>query len=505
MFSSAEQSHKSRAHGHLIPYTIFFIMTILQPARVSVVQSLAVTTNTKPVDRVVLVGGGHAHAQVLKALNGKSRPKNMHVTLIDMLTAASYSGMVPGCVARLYKPEDTLLHLTPLAKWADIDFVQDEVVDMDVENNLLYLKNSQEPIPFDVISLDIGSATRGVDETPGARKYTIPTRPISDLVRRIDQAEQELGETAHVVVVGGGAAGVELSMSIMGRWEPVLAQGCLKVTLLDGGSQLLPNESPACQDALNEIMKKRGIYVRHNCQVQEITDEVIHLRDGEKLPYTHCIWATGAGSHPLAETLRKRGLAVNDRGWIRVTEHLQSLSHPRVFAAGDCSSMETGTGQQPPPKAGVYAVRAGPVLIENLVNFLAHDKLTDYAPQDDFLKLIVCGDGTALGFHFGIPIYGKWVMQLKDAIDQMFMNLFRRENLMNLDEGASYDTTQYDAALEMKPWSRLDPEKAAALLQQTDDDVDYEQAWHVLREITKDEAYRTSVLECVENVMQIVR
>jgi selenide,water dikinase len=95
-----------------------------------------------------------------------------------------------------------------------------------------------------------------------------------------------------------------------------------------------------------------------------------------------------------------------------------------VFAAGDCSSIETGTGLPPPAKASVYAVRAGPVLIENLVSFVLHKQMMDYAPQDDFLKLIICGDGTALVFHSGIPLYGKWVMQLKDAIDQMFMNLF---------------------------------------------------------------------------------
>ena len=479
-------------------------MTILQPSRVSVVQSLAVTTTSKPVDRVLLVGGGHAHVQVIKALNSKSRPKNMHVTLIDMQKSASYSGMVPGCIARLYKPEDTLLHLLPLAEWAGIDFCQDEVVDMDLENNLVYLRNSDRPIPFDVVSVDIGSASRRLYETPGARKYTIPTRPISDLVQRIDQAEQTLEETAHVVVVGGGAAGVELSMSIMGRWGTILANGCLKVTLLDTGPRLLPNESPACQHALSKIMKEKGIDARHNCEVQEITQQVICLKDGEEISYTHCIWATGASAHPLANTLRKRGLAVDSYGWIRVNEHLQSLSHPQVFAAGDCSSIETGTGP-PPPKAGVYAVRAGPILIENLVNFVSHEEMTDYVPQNDFLKLIVCGDGTALGFHSGIPLYGKWVMQLKDAIDQTFMNLFRRENLPDLDEGASYDTTQYDAALEKKQWSRLSPEETAELLQRTDDDVDYEQAWHALREMTKNDEYRALVVECVEKQTKLAR
>lgn len=485
---------------------LLIIMTIFQPERVALVESLSVhaaANGAKPIQQVVLVGGGHAHAQVIKALNKKSRPKNLQVTLIDVQKSASYSGMVPGAVARLYSPEETLLHLEPLADWAGIDFHQDAVVDMDLENNLVYLKNKpNEPIPFDVVSIDIGSASRGLDETRGAREYTIPTRPISELVRRIDEAEQHLQDSAHVVDVGGGAAGIELSMSIKGRWESILPNGSLKVTLLNSGSKLIPEESPACRRALNEIMKQRGIDVRHNCQVKEITSNVVELQDGEQIEYTQCLWAAGAAAHPLADTLRKRGLSVSDKGWIRVDEHLQSLSHPQVFAAGDCSSMEA-FGRPPPPKAGVYAVRSGPILTENLPRYLEHEPLKEYIPQDDFLKIIVCGDGTALGFRFGIPIHGRWVMQLKDAIDTMFMNLFKRENLPDLKDGSTYDTTQYDAVSDKKQMARLEPEEAAELLQRTDDGVDFEVAWHVLREMTKDTEYRKAVLACIESPIAV--
>ena len=114
-------------------------------------------------------------------------------------------------------------------------------------------------------------------------------------------------------------------------------------------------------------------------------------------------------------------------------------------------------GTPTPPKAGVYAVRSGPILIDNLTRILNHDKegnvlpLTPYKPQDDFLKLMVCGDGTALGFRFGIPIYGKWVFEMKDAIDNGFMNLFREEYLPEVIEGQPYDTSQYDAVKEARP------------------------------------------------------
>jgi selenide,water dikinase len=168
-----------------------------------------------------------------------------------------------------------------------------------------------------------------------------------------------------------------------------------------------------------------------------------------------------------------------------------------------------GHGGPPPPKAGVYAVRSGPILIENLTKFLNNNEeenqgdesssLKAYKPQDDFLKLLVCGDRTALGFRFGHPIYGKWVFQLKDAIDVGFMNLFKAENLTELVEGEPYNTLQYDAVVGERPPPK-EPSEAAALLQRTDDDVDFQEAWDVLRDMTGDEEYQKKVLEHMPEV-----
>lgn len=412
--------------------------------------------------------------------------------------------MVPGCVAGLYKPEETMLHLEPLAKWAGIDFINDKVVDIDIENNQITLAGGQGPkqIPFDAISIDIGSRSRGLNETKGAMQYTIPTRPISDLVKRLEKETEELKQSSHpvnVVVIGGGAAGIELSMSLNGRWQKVLGKDNIRVTLLDSGSELFPSETTANRGALLRVMSERGIHIRHNCFVEEVTQNSILLTGGETVDFTHCLWATGASAHELAFRLQERGLACSDYGWFRVNEHLQSISHPRIFAAGDCCTMEREDGSPPPPKAGVYAVRSGPILIENLTKFLVCDnneekpELVTYKPQGDFLKLLVCGDGAGLGFRFGLPIFGKWVFQLKDAIDVSFMDLFKEENLPELVEGQPYDTSQYDAVVE-RP-SPKEPSDAAALLQRTDDDVDFQEAWDVLRDMAGDVDYQKKVLE----------
>ena len=481
--------------------------------------------SSNQMQRLVLVGGGHGHVQVIKALNRLSRPASVRVTLIDPQESASYSGMVPGCVSKLYTPEQTLIHLRPLAEWASIDYMKRSVVDVDPEKRKIYLNNAGDGddttscVEYDAISFDIGSATRGLDETPGAAEYTIPTRPISDLVKRIADEEEVLKvklengswkkeDGAHVVVVGGGAAGIELSLAMRARWNYLFVNedgsgSTLKVTLLDSGDELLPNETLPCRQALRKVLSDRNIDVQHQAQVQEITKDEVTLDSGQKIPYSHIVWATGANRHPLADKLRERGIAVSDRGWIRVGPTLQSVSHPEIFAAGDCCTIEDLPDNKPsPPKAGVYAVRAGPILIENLTGYLAgksQDALTKYNPQSDFLKLLMAGDGTALGFRFGLPLFGKWVWLLKDNIDVMFMDLFQAKNLPVLDEskvGDNLDTSQYDAAEDIKP--RLDPKEAAGLLLRTDDDVDFQAAWSVLRNMMKDEEYKNNVLAHAE-------
>lgn len=475
--------------------------------------------NNDKKKRLVLVGGGHSHLQVIKALNHASRPKNLEVTLVDLTDHPCYSGMVPSAVAGIYSPQETFVQLKSLAEWSRIDFVQDRVVDIDLDTKTVITREDQT-ISFDAISIDIGSTSRGLNEIPGARDYTIPTRPISELIRRIETATDILKSSntanANVLVVGGGAAGIELSMAILGRWKPILGEENIHVTLLNSMDELLPDETLANRRALRERLEERGISVIHNAKVDRVDPETLILDSGEHIEFTHCIWATGAESHSdLSFSLRGRGLAVSQHGWIQVNESFQSLSHPFLFAAGDCCTMKIPGGS--PPKAGVYAVRAGPILIENLTRFLVptdattnesdnncsepsnedcSSTLTKYAPQKDFLKLLACGDGKALGFRFGIPIYGKWVFELKDAIDRSFMELFQKEYLPELVEGQPYDTSQYDASSNRPP--PMDSRKAAVLLGRSDDDVDFQTAWNVIRDMAEDDAYREEVLEHIE-------
>ncbi|KAL9181548.1 hypothetical protein ACHAXT_010353 [Thalassiosira profunda] len=498
------------------------------PNRGTSIMAQQSSSSPSATKRVVLVGGGHAHVQVIKALNAHSRPSNVHVTLIDLQSSASYSGMVPGCVSKLYALHQVQIALDSLAEWSDIEFVCGKVVGLSFEENdgdkSVTVEESDEngsvvkkEVPFDVVSLDIGSTTRAFTSIPGASEYTISTRPISDLVTRIEKEEEmlkeklnanELPDGVRVVVVGGGAAGIELSLAMRARWNDLL-DSKLSITLIDSNDSLLASETPACRSALKEVLRKYNIEVRHNLVVDEVTSSHIRVSSNvekdasEQISYTHCIWATGAEAHQLSWDIHKEcGLAVSpERGWIRVNKQLQSMSHPSVFAAGDCCEI-VNEEKKSPPKAGVYAVRSGPILIENLTRLLSGQELIAYEPQADFLKLLMCGDGTALGFRFGIPLYGKWVWKLKDHIDVMFMDLFDVKNLPTHSKGEEveekYDTSQYDAYEAKK--ERMKADEAAKLLLRVDDDVDYQDPWSVIRDMMANEKYKGEVLGAVGEV-----
>uniref|UniRef100_A0A7S3PD46 FAD/NAD(P)-binding domain-containing protein n=1 Tax=Amphora coffeiformis TaxID=265554 RepID=A0A7S3PD46_9STRA len=517
--------------------------------------------STASPKHLVLIGGGHAHVQVIKAFSARPRER-LQVTLIDQQYAASYSGMVPGCIAKLYTPDQTLLHLTPLAQWADLKFLHRTVVDVDLDQKLIYtaadstkpstttttkddgnrheesaVAEQEEPIPFDAISIDIGSTTRDLQHVPGAYEYTIPTRPIADLIRRIEEAEQKVlselqmaqqqnrntatassslpQRTIRVVVVGAGVAGLELAMSIQGRWNHAFDPWKVHVTVVDAvchHEEILPSESPACRHKLGQLLEHKGIELRFECGVKEIrSDRLVFQTNTNALQFDYCIWATGAGAHNLAYRLQKRGLALDDHGWIQVNKCLQSTSHSFVFAAGDCASHPAS-----PPKAGVFAVRSGPILIQNLTRYLlsrgppvaimdGQDSsttssldLVEFVPQDDFLKLLACGDGKALGFRFGIPIHGKWVWEMKDTIDNTFMDLFKVEKLPTdpEDKKRLFDISQYDASYACQEHNNtIDPQLAAQTLRRDDDDVNYKDAWKIIRDMACMAWYRDQVLQ----------
>jgi len=165
--------------------------------------------------------------------------------------------------------------------------------------------------------------------------------------------------------------------------------------------------------------RARGIEIRLGARVAEARASELVLADGESIPFDALVWVTGAASLPL---FHGAGVALDERGFVRVRRTLQLFEHEDIFAVGDCASLE---GAADLAKAGVYAVRQGPVLIANLRARLMGQPLEPYRPQRDFLSLLNLGDGRAIGSKWGVSVEGTSVFKLKDWIDRRFMERFQ--------------------------------------------------------------------------------
>lgn len=372
---------------------------------------------------LVLVGAGHAHVQVLHDFALRP-PPDVRLTLVVDRAQAVYSGMVPGFVAGDYEASELEIDAVALARRAGAGVVLAAATGVMPEAGRILLEG-RPPTAYDVASFDVGSSVRGL-AAPGVREHALATRPIRHFVdaleARVAAARARGGEAVRVVVVGGGAAGVELAFTLEARLR---AEGTRpRAEVLTDAQEILPAASAALVRKLRREAARRGIALRTGVRVDAVERDRLRLAGGgEELPCDLAVWATGAAA---PRWLADSGLPTDEAGFLRVGETLQVEGHPELFAAGDAAAL---VGHPWVPKAGVYAVRQGPVLTANLRAFVAQGshggRLRRYHPQRDFLALLNLGERRAVGGKWGLAVSGHWVWRLKDAIDRRFVRRFQ--------------------------------------------------------------------------------
>ncbi len=357
---------------------------------------------------LLLIGGGHAHVHVMASLARDPIP-GLAVTLVTPYERQVYSGMLPGWVAGHYALEDCVLPLPPLAAESGIHFLQSSVTHIDPDQSTIMLDDGSS-LAFDFASIDTGTQFNP-DLIPGAREHALLVRPIEHFItawqtRRLELAAHHGGE---VVVVGGGAAGIELLLGMQH------ALPHCRFTLISAANTLPGGVGPR----LARILKDRGVTLLGNTAASAIGAKDVTLADGRQVKSDCTIVAIGATAGFL---IPAPGLDRDERGFIAVNDCLQSTSHPRIFAAGDCATQIVN----PRPKSGVYAVRAGPPLIANIRHALAGLPLQPHTPQSRSLYLISTGDRHAIGSWGNWTWAGKWVWRWKDRIDRAFITRYSR-------------------------------------------------------------------------------
>ncbi len=371
--------------------------------------------NATPRADLMLVGGGHAHVQVLRRWMMDPLP-DVRLSVVLDRPVALYSGMVPGVVAGDYGAAEAEIDVVPLARRARARVILAAATRIDPATRSIALEG-RAPIRYDVASLDVGSTVRGAD-LPGVREHALATRPIADFVGRVDAVLGRLRAVGRprVLIVGGGAAGTELAFSLDARCR---AAGLEPAVQLLSDDPLLPGSSARLRRRAEQEAVARGIELRTGARVSAVQADGVRLEDGQVLPAELVVWATGAAPVPL---LAASHLPKDAAGFLRVTSDLRVEGEDALFAAGDCASFVDHPWV---PKAGVHAVRAGPTLDANLRAALQGRPLRTHRPQRDFLALLNLGGGRALGGKWGFAFSGPWVWRWKDRIDRRFMERFQ--------------------------------------------------------------------------------
>ena len=388
--------------------------------------------------RLVLAGAGHAHALVLRKLVRQPIP-GVEVVVVSPEPMAPYSGMVPGWLAGHYRFDEIAIHFPPLAAAAGARWHQGEIQGVDPARRQLQLTDSRT-LEYDVLSLNVGST---LQPPPAEHAQMLPLRPLAMLRQRYEALLERWarGPAEHpfvVTAVGGGAAGFEALLAVLARLRAARPDQVVQGGLLTRGTRLLPGLAPAARRAAQRALDRAGVTVQLGsswCSSVDRSSDVV-------------IWATGAEAQGWQKDPARRGaLAVDEQGFVRIDEQLRSVSHPQVFATGDCASWSG----QALPKAGVHAVRMAPVLASNLRAALlgpaGAGALEAHRPQRHFLALLATADARAIASRGPFGAEGAWAWRWKDRIDRRFVRQFEVQHvtsrsLESLDQAAEVSAPQ---------------------------------------------------------------
>ncbi|XDA99932.1 selenide, water dikinase SelD [Sulfitobacter sp. LCG007] len=365
---------------------------------------------------LVLIGGGHAHALLLR-MWGMDPMRGVRVTLIDPNPVAPYTGMLPGHVAGHYRREDLDIDLFQLARFAGARLILGAVTGIDTDARTVTVAG-RGAVAWDVASIDVG-IHGAMPQIPGFAEHAVAAKPLDAFAARWREFRSEVATGAlapEVAVIGGGVAGAELSLAMAhalrnaDRDKPV-------VTVIEAEPELLSG-TPSARAPLLAAMDRLGVGSVTGAQVAEVGPTHVLLADGRSLPSRLTVAAAGAFAYGWPKA---GGLPVTGDGFIRVGPDLRVEGQEALFAVGDCAHLVAS----PRPKAGVFAVRAAGPLLHNLRAVLSGGKTRAFRPQAHYLKLISLGGRTAIASKWGMSLAHPLLWRWKDHIDRTFMKKFR--------------------------------------------------------------------------------
>ena len=362
---------------------------------------------------LVFLGGGHAQIAAIKSFAMNPVP-GLRLTIVTSNIRTPYSGMLPAYVEGVWNDDDLHIDLAHLAQFSGARLIVAPCTGIDADGHKL-LFNGRPPLHFDILSINIGGQP-DIGTIEGAADHVIPVKPIAEFQKAFDHL-LTAGLPNRLAVVGGGAAGCELTLALNKRWRDHGASP--QITLYSRSTRLIPRMSPRASHLMFGVLLDAGIKLQLGRAVDKIDEGMIQFGDNTSDAFDACFLVSAVRPPRWLSTT---GLALDNSGFIAVQPTLQSKSHANIFAAGDIATISGS----PRPRAGVFAVRAGPVLAKNLRKYLYGQALKRWSAQKRYLAIIGTADSGAIASWGKFGVKADWFLALKYWIDRRFMGKYQQ-------------------------------------------------------------------------------
>ncbi|MCB2182476.1 MAG: FAD-dependent oxidoreductase [Desulfobulbaceae bacterium] len=363
---------------------------------------------------LVLIGGGHAHMEVLANLK-LFKEKGFEVTVIGPSEYHYYSGMGPGMLGMTYTPDDIRFATRHVVEKQGGRFVLDSVRRIAPLTRELQLA-SGNTLPYDVLSCNAGSYVPKTNVSQSdADIYSV--KPIETLLAAQKRLIELLSEKKITVgIIGGGPSSAEIAGNI---WQLAHKKNLHMPRIkIFSGRRFMQRFPEKIQKLALHFLKERGIEVSEDDYVKEIKAKSIVMDSGHKHDLDFIFLALGVKPSPI---FSESGLPTGPDGGLLVNQFLQCTEHPEIFGGGDCIYFQ----DHPLNKVGVYAVRQNPILLHNLMASLEGKALWPFDPGGDYLLIFNMGGGEGILNKSWLTFGGKTAFFIKDYIDRKFMRKYQ--------------------------------------------------------------------------------
>lgn len=378
---------------------------------------------------IVLLGIGHTHAHLVKQWAMTPLPDVNLVCVTDQWLA-TYSGMLPGVLAGDYSPEQMEIDLVPLFSAAQVTWIHDQVTRVDRQRRRLYFASGRT-LGYDLLSVGVGSRPPELSVRAGrdgeSALPVVGIKPMQSFLERLTEAVRvceasssgSQGATVQIDVVGGGLGSVEIVLCLPYFLQRMgWARDRYRLRLISGAASPPVGCLASTRRKILAHFQQAGIELVGGAKLAAVEGRALVLSDGRRWTSDLVIFLGAGHAAPVTACF---DLPRDARGCLLTNRNLQSIADPMVWAGGDCGTIQ-GVDL---PKAGVFAVRQGPVMWDNVRRWSQGQSLQPYRPQSHFLKLINLGGGQAMGEYRGWSFQGRWVWRWKDRIDTRFMAMYQ--------------------------------------------------------------------------------